>query len=115
MSPYGFPDDMVKMTMEAAATFKILKSDPDEAVRQREKLFGITFNQQLRQAFLANDGEAVVAMLEAQFEFTPITDKELESIQHPCLFSAANWIPFIWVPRVEPPICLEEHSYRWRV
>ena len=46
MSPYGFPDDIVKMTMEAAGPFRLLKSNPNEAVQHREKLFGITFNQQ---------------------------------------------------------------------
>ena len=94
MSPYGFPDGMVKLTMEAAVPFRLLKSNPDEAVRQREKLFGITFNQQQRQAFLANDGDAVVAMLEAQFEVTPLTDKELERIAHPCLVFCGELDPF---------------------
>jgi pimeloyl-ACP methyl ester carboxylesterase len=94
MSPYGFPDAMVKMTLEAAAPFRLLKSDPDEAVRRREKLFGITFTQDQRKAFLANDGEAVVAMLEAQFEVAPLTDTDLGSISQPCLVFCGELDPF---------------------
>ncbi len=94
MSPYGFPEAMVKMTQEAAEPFRLLSSDPDEAARRREKLFGITFTQDQKNAFLANDGEAMVAMLEAQFDVARLTDEDLEVISQPCLVICGELDPF---------------------
>ncbi len=94
MSPYGFPDGMVKMTQEAAEPFRLLDSDPEDATQRRQRLFGITFSPDQRKAFLANDGEAVVAMLEAQLEVPPFTDKDLQNVSQPCLVFCGELDPF---------------------
>jgi hypothetical protein len=63
MSPYGFPDEMVKMTNKAIEELKSFLTDPEAAFRQREK-----------NTLLAIDAEAAISMLTAQF---PMLDAPL--------------------------------------
>ena len=84
MSPYGFPEEMVKMTNKGIEELKLFLTDPKAALRHREQNIGRSLTIGEKNTLLAIDAEATISMLTAQFDIR-MNDQDLASIPVPCL------------------------------
>ena len=93
MSPYGFPEGMVKMTNKVIEELKLFLTDPEAALRQREKSIGRSLTTGEKNALLAIDPEATISMLTAQIDMR-MNDQDLASIPVPCMVYCGDIDPF---------------------
>ena len=80
----------IKMNMER---MKLFLNDPEAALLQREQAMGRPLTQEERNMLLANDAEALIAVLTSIMDLTPLTDNELSGISLPCLVFAGELDP----------------------
>jgi pimeloyl-ACP methyl ester carboxylesterase len=72
----------------------LLRTDPQAFLRQREQQLGRSMTPEERQAELANDPEALGALLATFRDVATASNEELERIHVPCLLYAGDADPF---------------------
>ena len=85
MTPYGWPEAMVKAVSVSIELFKLLLTDPEAYMLRMERLLGRSLTPEDRNEFLAKDTEAHVAVLTSLLDEPPLTDQDLAGILAPCL------------------------------
>ena len=85
MTPSIIPEPTVKIAKAIQDSLRLLLTDPDGALTQREQRLGRPLNSKERESYLSQDAEAIIAMWTAWLESTPMTDEDLASISQPCL------------------------------
>ena len=83
-SPYPGEDE-VKTTQDAIDGFKTIRTDPEAALVQRERLFGRSLTKEERNLYVSSDVEALIALVTARLDWPSLTNDELSHISVPCL------------------------------
>jgi pimeloyl-ACP methyl ester carboxylesterase len=94
MTPYAWPDEMVKAINISIGLFKLRLSDPEEYIQRMEGLTGRQLSPEDRDELLSRDAEASIAGQEALLARPPLTDKDMAGIRSPCLVYSGELDPF---------------------
>ncbi len=94
MTPYAWPDEMVKAVNISIDLFRLRLSDPDAYLERMEHLAGHPLTAEERAGFLERDAEASIAAQEAILARPPLTDAQLAAIPAPCLVYCGELDPF---------------------
>lgn len=77
----------------AVERYKLISTDPEAYLQQEEQALGHPLKPEMRDALLANDGDALVILLRAFFDWPPLTNDELSRISVPCLLFCGDLDP----------------------
>lgn len=94
MTPYAWPDEMVKAVNISIDLFRLRRSDPDAYLERMEGLTGHPLTPQEREEFLSRDPEAAISGQETLLARPPLTDEQLATIPAPCLVYCGELDPF---------------------
>ncbi len=94
MTPYQWPEEMVKAMNISIEGFKLLRTDPEAYMQWMENLLGRPLTPEDRSEFLSRDPEASIAMQTAFLNTPSLTDQDLAGILVPCLVFCGDLDPF---------------------
>ena len=94
MTPFAWPDEMVKAVNISIDLFRLRLSDPEAYLERMQSLTGRPLTPEDRAEFLSRDAEASISAQEALLARPPLTDKDLSRIQAPCLVYSGELDPF---------------------
>jgi pimeloyl-ACP methyl ester carboxylesterase len=91
-SPYRSEAE-IKVEKELMEGMKMLLNDPEAALLRREQMMGRPLTSEERDAVLANDAEALIAVVTSIRDMPPLTDHELSLISVPSLLFCGDLDP----------------------
>jgi len=94
MTPYGWPEAMVKAVNIVIDGYKLLLTDPEAYILRMERLLGRSLTHEDRNEFMAGDTEARIAVLTSLLDGSALTDQDLAGILVPCLVFCGELDPF---------------------
>lgn len=94
MTPYAWPDEMVKAVDISIDLFRLRLADPEAYLQRMERLIGHVLTPGERDELLSRDAEASIVAQEALLTRPPLTDQQLAAIPAPCLVYCGDQDPF---------------------
>ncbi len=94
MTPYEWPDEMVKAINISIEGYKLLRTDPEAYIQWMENLLGCSLSPEERSELLARDAEASITMQSGLLDTLPLTNQDLAGIPVPCLVYCGDLDPF---------------------
>jgi pimeloyl-ACP methyl ester carboxylesterase len=94
MTPYEWPETMVRAVNESIHGYELLLTDPDAYLHWMENLLGHSLTPEERSEFLSRDAETSIGMQKAILDTPPLTDGDLSGITVPCLVFCGDLDPF---------------------
>jgi pimeloyl-ACP methyl ester carboxylesterase len=94
MTPYEWPETMVRAINETIHGYELLLTDPEAYIRWMEKLLGRTLTTEDRSEFLGRDAEKHIAIQKALLKTPSLKASDLSGIKVPCLLFCGDQDPF---------------------
>ena len=94
MTPYAWPDEMVKALNISIDLFRLRQTDPDAYLQRMEALSKRQPSPAERDELLSRDAEGSIIAQEGLLARPPLTDQQLAAIPKPCLVYCGDLDPF---------------------
>ena len=85
MTPFAWPDEMVKAVDISIDLFRLRLSDPEAYLERMESLTGHPLTPEGRAELLSRDAQASISAQEALLARPPFAEKDMSGIRAPCL------------------------------
>ena len=94
MTPYEWPEEMVRAINISIEGYKLLQTDPDAYIEWMENLLKRTLSPEEKSDLLSRNAESSASMQSGLLDTPPLTNEELSRIPVPCLIYCGDQDPF---------------------
>lgn len=94
MTPYEWPEEMVKAINISIEGYKLLQNDPNAYIEWMQNLLKRTLSPEERSELLTRDAETSITMQSGLLDTPPLSNEDLTRIPVPCLIYCGELDPF---------------------